>query len=197
MSLKNKKYILSVIVVAVLIVLYLVFQDKIDAILNEGQNPGTDQTVSVDGTGQNAGSNAADSQDSGNTVANNQTSSGNSDDTADSQNSGTTTADNSSDNGSVSAPPADYVTYKFRSKKLLDQHYDKHGKEMGFKSAADYEKAASDVVNNPEALHKIEKEDGDDIYYVEATNEFVVVSTDGYLRTYFLPSAGKSYYDRQ
>lgn len=197
MSLKNKKYILSVIVVAVLIVLYLVFQDKIDAILNEGQNPGTDQTVSVDGTGQNAGSNAADSQDSGNTVANNQTSSGNSDNTADSQNSGTTTADNSSDNGSVSDTPADYVTYKFRSKKLLDQHYDKHGKEMGFKSAADYEKAASDVVNNPEALHKIEKEDGDDIYYVEATNEFVVVSTDGYLRTYFLPSAGKSYYDRQ
>ena len=197
MSLKNKKYILSVIVMAVLIVLYLVFQDKIDAILNEGQNPGTDQTLSVDGTGQNAGSNAGDSQDSGNTVANNQTSSGNSDNTADSQNSGTTTADNSSDNGSVSDTPADYVTYKFRSKKLLDQHYDKHGKEMGFKSAADYEKAASDVVNNPKAMNKIEKEDGDYVYYVEETNEFVVVSTDGYLRTYFLPSAGKSYYDRQ
>ena len=68
---------------------------------------------------------------------------------------------------------------------------------MGFASAADYEKAASDVVNNPDALHKIEKEDGDYVYYVEATNEFVIVSTDGYIRTYFLPSAGKSYYDRQ
>ena len=181
---KNKKYILSVIVVAVLIILYLVFQDKIDAILNEGQNTGTGQTVIVDGTGQNAGSNAAGSQDSGNTAADN-------------QNPGTTTADNSSDNGSVTDTPADYVTYKFRSKKLLDQHYEKHGKEMGFASAADYEKAASDVVNNPDALHKIEKEDGDYVYYVEATNEFVIVSTDGYIRTYFLPSAGKSYYDRQ
>ncbi len=28
------------------------------------------------------------------------------------------------------------VTLKFRSKKLLDQHYEKHGKYMGFSSAA-------------------------------------------------------------
>lgn len=194
MNIKNKKYILSVIVVAVLIVLYLVFQDKIDAILNEGQGNDSSQTVIVDGTGQNAGSNAADSQGSGNAASDSQTSSGSSDSNADP---GTTTADNSSDNGSVTDTPADYVTYKFRSKKLLDQHYEKHGKEMGFVSAADYEKAASDVVNNPDALHKIEKEDGDYVYYVEATNEFVIVSTDGYIRTYFLPSAGKSYYDRQ
>ena len=88
-------------------------------------------------------------------------------------------------------------TYKFRNKSLLDQHYDKHGKEMGFKNASEYEKAASDVINNPKALHKTEKEDGDTCYYVEATNEFVVLSKDGYIRTYFLPSAGKAYYDRQ
>lgn len=92
---------------------------------------------------------------------------------------------------------AEYVEYRFRSKKLLNQHYDKHGRDMGFKDAASYEKAASDVVNNPKALHKIEKEDGDYVFYVEDTNEFVIVSTDGYLRTYFLPDAGKKYYDRQ
>jgi pyocin large subunit-like protein len=68
---------------------------------------------------------------------------------------------------------------------------------MGFKSASDYEKAASDVINNPKALHKTEKEDGDTCYYIEETNEFVVLSKDGYIRTYFLPSAGKAYYDRQ
>ena len=87
--------------------------------------------------------------------------------------------------------------YKFRNQKLLDQHYKKHGIEMGFKSAEEYEKAASDVANNPEALHKNEKEDGDDIYYLEETNEFVIVSTDGYLRTYFKPDGGKKYYDKQ
>ena len=90
-----------------------------------------------------------------------------------------------------------YVEYRFRNSKLLNQHYDKHGKEMGFASAADYEKAACDVANDPSALHKTEKEDGDDIYYIEATNDFVVISTDGYIRTYFWPDSGKKYYDKQ
>ncbi len=85
----------------------------------------------------------------------------------------------------------------FRSKKLLDQHYEKHGIEMGFASAKEYEAAAAAVVSNPNALHKTEKEDGDDVYYVEASNEFVIVSQDGYIRTYFLPNAGLAYYERQ
>ena len=68
---------------------------------------------------------------------------------------------------------------------------------MGFDSSSSYEKAASDVINNPKALNKIESEDGDYVYYVEETNEFVILSKDGYIRTYFLPSAGKKYYDRQ
>ncbi len=68
---------------------------------------------------------------------------------------------------------------------------------MGFASAKEYEQAAAAVVVNPEALHKTEAEDGDDVYYLESTNEFVIVSTDGYLRTYFNPSGGKAYYDSQ
>lgn len=92
---------------------------------------------------------------------------------------------------------SDYTEYRFRNQKLLDNHYKKHGEEMGFPSAEAYEKAASDVVNNPSALHKKEKEDNDDVYYVEETNEFVIVSSDGYLRTYFYPDAGMKYYERQ
>ncbi|MBR2283882.1 MAG: hypothetical protein IJ874_05620 [Ruminococcus sp.] len=94
-----------------------------------------------------------------------------------------------------------YVEYHFRSKKLLDQHFEKHGGEFdssfGYETAADYEKGASDVINAPDALHKTEADDGDYVYYIEATNEFVILSQDGYIRTYFLPSAGKKYYDRQ
>ena len=86
---------------------------------------------------------------------------------------------------------------RFRKQKYLDEHYEKHGIEMGFASAEDYLAAANAVVSNPNALHKKEKEDNDDIYYVEATNEFVVVSSDGYIRTYFNPSAGINYYNRQ
>ncbi|MBR6070045.1 MAG: hypothetical protein IKP78_05585 [Ruminococcus sp.] len=94
-----------------------------------------------------------------------------------------------------------YVEYHFRSKKLLNQHFEKHGgeftKDFGYKDASEYEQGASDVINNPDALHKTEKEDGDGIYYIEATNEFVVLSTDGYIRTYFRPDSGKKYYDKQ
>ena len=91
----------------------------------------------------------------------------------------------------------DYQEYQFRNEDLLESHYEKHGKEMGFSSSKEYEMSASDVVNDPDSLHKREKEDGDDIYYKENTNEFVVVSTDGYIRTYFNPDSGKKYFDRQ
>ncbi len=99
----------------------------------------------------------------------------------------------------ISAEPEEdeQTEYRFRSKKLLNEHYEKHGVDMGFESAADYEKAASAVVNNPDALHKTEKEDGDDVYYLKATNEFVIVSSDGYIRTYFNPRDGIDYFNRQ
>lgn len=97
---------------------------------------------------------------------------------------------------SESAPTV-ATEYKFRNKNLLEQHYEKHGRDMGFKSAEEYEKAASAVPNDPAALHKTEKEDGDDVYYIESTNEFVVVSTDGYIRTYFNPDRGIDYFNKQ
>lgn len=94
-----------------------------------------------------------------------------------------------------------YVEYHFRNKKLLNQHFEKHGDEFegdfDYRTAEEYEKGASDVINSSEALHKTEAEDGDGVYYIEATNEFVILSTDGYIRTYFRPNGGKSYFDRQ
>ena len=86
--------------------------------------------------------------------------------------------------------------YEFKSAEQLESHYEKHGMEMGFESESDYLDAANNLINNPDALHKNEKEDGDDIYYLEATNEIAFVSTSGYLRTYFICS-GKDYFDRQ
>ncbi len=85
----------------------------------------------------------------------------------------------------------------FRNDELLQQHYEKHGIDMGFKSAAEYAKAANKVLENEDTLHKVEAEDGDDVYYLEKTNEFVVVSKDGYIRTYFNPDDGIDYFNRQ
>ncbi|MDE6538844.1 MAG: hypothetical protein K2K66_01515 [Ruminococcus sp.] len=94
-----------------------------------------------------------------------------------------------------------YVEYHFRNEKLLNQHFEKHGSEFesdfGYVTAGDYEKGASDVINNPDALFKYEAEDGDGVYYIEESNEFVILSTDGYIRTYFRPSGRIDYFNKQ
>ncbi|MBO5485723.1 MAG: hypothetical protein J5988_02170 [Eubacterium sp.] len=89
------------------------------------------------------------------------------------------------------------VTYAFRSFDYLEEHYEKHGIGMGFKSKEEYLAAANKVINNHNALHKKEAEDGDDVYFLESTGELVVLSTDGYIRTYFIPDDGIEYYNRQ
>lgn len=87
--------------------------------------------------------------------------------------------------------------YVFKNEERLNEHYQKHGIEMGFATAEEYQAAASAVVNNANALHKSEAEDNDDIYYLQETNELVIVSTSGYIRTYFSPNDGIEYYNRQ
>ena len=89
------------------------------------------------------------------------------------------------------------ILYEFSRESYLEQHFDKHGNEFDYATKEEYLEGANRVIQSPDALHKIEAEDGDDIYYLEETNEFVVVSTDGYIRTYFRPSAGINYYNRQ
>ena len=89
------------------------------------------------------------------------------------------------------------IDYSFRNENLLESHYEKHGEDMGFSSPEEYEDAANDVIDHEDTLHKTEAEDGDDVYYREETNEFVVVSQDGYIRTYFYPNDGIDYFNRQ
>lgn len=83
----------------------------------------------------------------------------------------------------------------FRNGDRLESHYLKHGIDMGYDSAEDYQAGANAVISNPDVLHKTQAEDGDDVYFLKKTGEFVVVSQQGYIRTYFI--ADEDYYDRQ
>lgn len=85
--------------------------------------------------------------------------------------------------------------YTFRSDHLLQEHYDKHGRDMGYPDAKAYVAGANRVIESSDALHKLEAEDGDHVYFVENTGEIVFVSTDGYIRTYFI--ADLDYFNRQ
>ena len=89
------------------------------------------------------------------------------------------------------------IKYEFRNDRLWEEHFEKHGAEFPYDSKEDYLIGANIMLENDNKLHKLEKEDGDDVYYLEATNEFIIVSKDGYLRTYFKPSKGKKYFDKQ
>lgn len=89
------------------------------------------------------------------------------------------------------------IQYHFKNEQALQEHYQKHGIEMGFNSPEEYEQAASAVITNSKALHKLEAEDGDNVYYIEETNEFVIQSPSGIIRTYYNPRDGINYYNRQ
>ena len=87
--------------------------------------------------------------------------------------------------------------YEFYDEEHLQEHFEKHRDEFDYSSAEEYEKGANRVIYTFGVLHKKEKEDNDDIYYRVNTNELVIVSSDGYIRTYFKPEDGMAYYDRQ
>lgn len=89
--------------------------------------------------------------------------------------------------------------YTFRNDDLYDSHYIKHGAEFGNITQDEYLEMANDLINSdsPDVLHKTEKEDGDYLFYNTETNEFLVLSTDGYIRTYFKPDDGIKYWERQ
>lgn len=87
------------------------------------------------------------------------------------------------------------VEYTFKSQFKLSSHFEKHGKEVNCKTEQEYVEKANAVIENKDAMHKNEKEDGDDIYFIESTGEIVFVSKDDYIRTYFI--ADKDYFERQ
>lgn len=91
--------------------------------------------------------------------------------------------------------PVDENMLTFRNVDLLISHYQKHGAEVGASSPDEYQRKAAAVVSSENVLHKTESEDGDYVYFNPSTGEFVIVSTDGYIRTYYI--ADMDYFERQ
>lgn len=98
----------------------------------------------------------------------------------------------------TSEPSRPYIpankTLQFRNEKYLEEHYQKHGRQVGATSAQEYVQMAAAVIRSGDAQIR-NQVDGDTAYYIPATREFAVLSGDGYIRTYFL--ASQDYFDRQ
>ena len=82
----------------------------------------------------------------------------------------------------------------------LERHWDKHKAEFPeFKTAKEYGDAALYFFSMPPqgTLTKVDKETGDKKFYHRPSNTFGVMTSQGFPKTMFRPSAGINYWERQ
>lgn len=90
----------------------------------------------------------------------------------------------------------------FRTAKQLDEHYEKHvliQKEFGPITKEAYlrgaQKLYSEIADGTNILTKTRLSDKATLIYKPSTNEFLAVSSDGYIKTYFKPKDGIKYWE--
>jgi pyocin large subunit-like protein len=87
----------------------------------------------------------------------------------------------------------------FKTQELLDSHFKKHAAEFGNITKEQYLKGAQDLVSSKPGGNILTKvrPNGDTIFYNKISNEFAVKTSDGIIRTYFKPTDGINYFNRQ
>ena len=88
---------------------------------------------------------------------------------------------------------------QFASEQIFQKHYNKHVKEFGKISAQEYLERANIFVDVPlsDDVVQLVRSDGSISKYCFSTNEFVVVTTDGNIRTYFKSETKRAYWDEE
>lgn len=188
-----KKVIIPIIVLIIAVICGLVFVGDWDAFLGAGADTGSSYSSDV------SGSSDIETSTSQTTTA------------------ATTSATTSATSATTSATKATITTqkpaessepeeikieYYFRSEDQYIQHYEKHGHEFtpifGEITLEEYLQYANALIASDadDILTKYE-DDGDFMYFRKSTEEFLVLSPDGYIRTYFIPTDGIDYWNRQ
>ena len=88
---------------------------------------------------------------------------------------------------------------QFISEQLFQKHYDKHRHEFGEISKERYLEKANALADAPlsEDVVQLVRSDGSVSKYCYSTNEFVVVTADRNIRTYFKPETKGAYWDEE
>lgn len=87
----------------------------------------------------------------------------------------------------------------FRTPRLLEEHYRKHGREVGARSEEEYLRMAQalrDRSAGGEVLQE-ERTDGVICRFDRSTGLFLAYEPDGVIRTCFKPNDGEAYFHRQ
>jgi hypothetical protein len=96
-------------------------------------------------------------------------------------------------------PSAERADVGFRSEARLREHYDKHGREFGRISAAEYLALAKALRDRPAGGVVLETTRADGVVsrFDRETGAFLAFERDGTIRTFFKPRDGEAYFRRQ
>lgn len=102
-------------------------------------------------------------------------------------------------NGGIPTEHINYQWAKDFNKNTLNGHFDNHGKSMGFDSEESYKQHAikfANTIDRKNCTSFVDK-NGSTYKCNKKTNEFAIVTKDGYVVTYYKPSGGYEYYKEQ
>lgn len=88
----------------------------------------------------------------------------------------------------------------FRSTARLVEHYEKHGREFGNLSQAQYLQLAQQLRDAPvggDVLEVVRQSDGVISRFDKSSGAFLAADPDGTIRTFFKPNDGVAYFRRQ
>jgi pyocin large subunit-like protein len=90
-------------------------------------------------------------------------------------------------------------TIGFRSRRLLNEHVEKHGAEFGGITASEYLRRAQNLRDAPLSSDILEvvRADSTVSRFQRSTGYFLAFNDDGTIRTFFVPNDGEKYFLRQ
>lgn len=90
-------------------------------------------------------------------------------------------------------------THSFTSEEVLKKHFEKHVVEFGNITVEEYLKFANALSDTPisDDVVQLVRSDGSVSKYRFSTNEFVVTTKDGNIRTYFKPKDKEAYWNEE
>lgn len=88
------------------------------------------------------------------------------------------------------------IEVRFETPEKMQKHYDKHIDKYGNISISEYTALANELVNakDTDDIERIVRSDESTAIYRFSTNDFLVITKDGYIRTFFKPDDGEAYW---
>lgn len=99
--------------------------------------------------------------------------------------------------------PSEEINYAWAkdfNKKSLAKHYSDHGKDIGLDNQESYRQHAirfANTIDKKNNISFVDSSTNSTYKYNKSTNEFVIITKDGYVVTYFKHKEGYSYYNNQ